>query len=181
MKLQIGNHASLDLSVNSIVVMVIAFVVLGLILAFSRKVFDKGTGQVDEIFGQLDLNTPPTRDAPIVMPDTVTVKQGTQIPMKIGVYNKGANDVSDVAVTVSSCKGKSATITDQETPSIVTTAKTIKSSSAETFNVYFSLDTKTKFTATDPDFVCTLSVKGTIGQTPNLEVASRQFFLKVTG
>ena len=81
---------ALELSVNSIVIMVIAFVVLGLILGFTRTIFKFGTEKTTGIFEATDLETKPDADNTLTIPDTVSVKAKNTKTYKVGYYNRNS-------------------------------------------------------------------------------------------
>lgn len=84
-----NKKASLSLSVNAIVVLVIGIVVLGLALGFTRGMF----GTLSQSLTIPEPNYPATADEPIVLPqETVDAKASKDLIMTINFYNDYATD-----------------------------------------------------------------------------------------
>ena len=99
-----SRKASLDLSVNSIVVMVIAFVVLGLILTFTRGIFSFGQGQLSQIQNVVDLAEKPDSGNPIV-PRSMNLETIAGQKISMGFYNTGSTSLSSVELEFKDCIG----------------------------------------------------------------------------
>src|SRR3989338_1876209 len=84
---------SLELSIQSIVIVVIAFIVLGLGLGFVQNIFDQGEGLTDSAFKgtaeKLKTSIAKSND-PLYFPqDTVSVARGEEKVDGVGVKNTG--------------------------------------------------------------------------------------------
>lgn len=86
-----SRKGALELSMNTIVVIVIAVVVLSLGLVFIKGLFDKLGGASDIIFGSMenDLNVIATHDQKLSVQQTVEVKRGDQSIFSVYVVNLG--------------------------------------------------------------------------------------------
>ena len=86
-----NKKGALELSVNTIVVIVIGITLLTLGLLFVRSLFERLGGQVNVIFGgaENEINKIATHDQKLSVPQEVTVKQGDQTTFKIWVVNLG--------------------------------------------------------------------------------------------
>ena len=167
-----SRKASLDLSVNSIVVMVIAFVVLGLILSFTRGIFSFGQGQLSQIVNVVDLTEKPTSENPIT-PRSFTLspgQPGKQTPM--GFYNTGSTQVTDLDINFDSCIG-SPSDTSINAPPLSTTAKpdlqmikikSVDPSKAAAFTALISNPTAGGLPG--GNYVCSLITDKSIGSAP---------------
>ena len=69
--------ASLSLSMNALVILILAITILGLALGFVRGVFTKMEAKVKAAVSSTEISNPPTTDNPItVTPFKVEIKQG---------------------------------------------------------------------------------------------------------
>ena len=107
MRKNMKRKGALELSVNSIVIMVIAFVVLGLILTFTRTIFKFGTEKTTGIFEATSLETQPDAENPLTLPDTVTVKSGGKKTMNVGYYNRNPYQAVDARFGIYDCQDES--------------------------------------------------------------------------
>jgi len=84
-----SKKGALELSMNTIVVIVIGVVILSLGLIFVRSVFTKLGTQTDIVFGESEnaLNELAAHDDKLTVQSKVTVKQGKQTEFKIWVVN----------------------------------------------------------------------------------------------
>ncbi|MBI4139757.1 hypothetical protein HY483_02225 [Candidatus Woesearchaeota archaeon] len=122
MSRKLCRKASLDLSVNSIVVMVIAFVVLGLILTFTRGIFSFGQGQLAQITNVVDLAEKPTSENPIV-PRSFILSPGDTAGRKVsmGLYNTGQSKITGVSISFDKCIGNTAASNNKPTIKMIPT------------------------------------------------------------
>lgn len=81
--------ASLALSTNAIVVLIIAITILGLALAFTRNIFGTLTGQIENIGQQTLIDNPPTFDKPMTLSkQEFDIRRDKSVSLGIGFYNK---------------------------------------------------------------------------------------------
>ena len=79
---------SLQLSINAIVILVMAMVVLGLGLTFIRGLFNKGTENLGSVLDNTKLENPANPEQPMTVDRTVTTQAGDTARLRIGFYNK---------------------------------------------------------------------------------------------
>ena len=141
--------ASMSLGVNSIVVLIIAVIVLGLVVGFINQMFTKISRQV-----QLPDCTPeaPTGSNPLTLcPETVVASHGEQVAINVMMFNTGSTDLT--------IKGESITISctgNLGIDSIESLGATIKPSESKKFGVTFRI----KSDAGKGIYLCKLTVEG---------------------
>ena len=79
--------ASLNLSVNAIVVFVLAFSMMGVGLFIVKMIREQAGKIIPETFDTTLLDKQPTSEDPIAMPDTLQLKKNKQEEVRIGFYN----------------------------------------------------------------------------------------------
>jgi hypothetical protein len=98
-----NKRSSLSLSVNAIVVFVLAFAMLGVGLWFVNEI-RKGLGDTTgDVFDISDLKNPPTSDNPITISENINLKRGGSVELDVGFYNVRAQDVADATVGIKEC------------------------------------------------------------------------------
>lgn len=86
--MRFNRKASLEIGVNTIVILVIAMTLLGLGVVFVRNFMGK-LGSTVDVIDVADIKNPPTSDQPIkLMPNTITIKAGKDKNVDVLVYNK---------------------------------------------------------------------------------------------
>src|SRR3989344_6277952 len=87
----INERGALELSINTIVIVVIGITLLTLGLVFVRGIFGKLNELSDETFGtaQAQIGRLGQGDASLIAPSVITVKQGQSIKQNIIVGNDG--------------------------------------------------------------------------------------------
>ncbi len=101
--------ADLSLSVNAIVVLILAIVMLGLILGFIKTMFGKTSNQFDEIIStEKDPEQATDYDPIKLSKGTIILKTNENGALKISVFNANQNDfkigeVIDKDITKSTC------------------------------------------------------------------------------
>lgn len=79
---------SLEIGVNTIVILVIAMMLLGLGIGFVKGIFGKAN-TLPDLIDTSNWQNPPTAAEPVRMtPSTLEIKSGKSKDVKIGVYNK---------------------------------------------------------------------------------------------
>lgn len=90
----------LSLSVNAIVVLILAIVLLAFGLSFITKLLSKGESSLEGLFPAPEVQA--TSSKPIAMPDSVLVKSGTATKMTVNVLNTLTADLpAGTAMTIS--------------------------------------------------------------------------------
>ena len=102
--MRFNKRASLEIGVNTIVILVIAMMLLGLGIGFIRGLFSKA-GELPGLIDTGSWENPPTASEPIKLtPSSIEIKGGDSKDVKVGVYNtKGT--AMEFSVTIPSCTG----------------------------------------------------------------------------
>lgn len=88
---------ALELSVNAIVILIIAISMLGLGLGFVRGMFGKTSGQFEELIGaEQDPPTPTGSDPITLSKERVITSPKSPIVVKVGVYNPTGDEWSAI-------------------------------------------------------------------------------------
>ena len=169
MNFKLSKRASLDLSVNSIVVMVIAFVVLGLILSFTRGIFSFGQGQLNQIVNVVDLAEKPTSENPIV-PRSMSLETIAGQKVSMGFYNTGSTAVTGVELEFGKCIGtpEDGTVLGDGIKPSLSMISTGSVGASKSVGITALVDNKGKLPK--GDFVCSIQTKGT---TPNPAITTQ--------
>jgi hypothetical protein len=173
--MRFNKRASLEIGVNTIVILVIAMTLLGLGVVFVRNLFTQVGGTVSMIPSD-DIASPPTSDKPIkLVPGTVTLKTGKSKEVKVYVYNNDPTE-QPFELEFSACTGL-----DGEKPKI----ESLESEPLATGD-YTGFQTIIYATLDDADetpmvggnqYICKLIAKGVTDPTVTF---SAQFIMDVT-
>ena len=132
----LDKNGALNLSINAIVVLIIAIVFLGLALTFTRTIINKSSEKLTGGIDGVKLTSPPDADHPIIVEgNDVSVGRGKKSSrVDIGFYNTDTNSVSGVRPVIKECSG----VTDNsKLPIIETLTEDVGASSATGFGVFF--------------------------------------------
>ena len=130
-------RAALNLSVEAIIIFVLAFAMLGVGL-FITDLLREGAGTgIKKALGTLDdLEEKPTAQKPI----TGITKEGVDLPYKkqkvltIGFYNKDRQPAEEATIVIDFCKsGSTGEVTETEPIKVITVPLTVSPSTAEAF------------------------------------------------
>jgi len=89
-----NKKGSLELSVNAIVVLILAITMLGLGLGFMKGMFGKVSQNVDTAIGQNQLANPPTVNNPFTLSSNqISLARGAAQTIILAYYNEGNGDV----------------------------------------------------------------------------------------
>lgn len=92
----------MQLSIEAIIILVIAFTLLGFGIVFVKNVFGKGGNQVDDYLTTKACTTA-SSEYPIA-PQKFTVDKGGAFETKLCVYNNAASDLTEVQLKIQGCK-----------------------------------------------------------------------------
>lgn len=168
---------SLQLSINAIVILVMAMVVLGLGLTFIRGLFNKGTQNLGKVLDNSQLENPANPQNPLTVDQTVTASAGDEVKLRVGFYNKWNTHTYSVEGSGEQggvlCEGPG-----QENSLSLTIASpstTVSSGEAVGLQTVLEVPEENVYTGT---YVCTIRIweGGNSG-----DVLSKQFFLEVVG
>lgn len=97
-----NKKGSLELSVNAIVVLILAITMLGLGLGFMKGMFGKVSQNVDTAIGQNQLTNPPSATNPFtISSNQITLSRGQSQTITLAYFNEGTASVI-VAPNISS-------------------------------------------------------------------------------
>ena len=156
-----NKKGSMEMSINSIVILVMAMALLGLGLTFIRGMMGGATSKLGGSIEAADLSEPPTSEKPITMDRSVKIKSGSNVKLKIGYYNTGNQKVTGAVPTVKSC-------TDLAAGDLTITAlsQDVNPGSAVGFEVIMKVKTGV--------------AQGTYGCSLKIGDEEKQFFLEVS-
>jgi hypothetical protein len=178
--MKLDKKAALNLSVQAIVVIVIAFVVLGLALTLTRTVFKLGQSKVGEAIDVVDLDIKPTPENTLTV-EKIIISRNDQKELKIGFYNRLPQQIMDATLEVTTCQDSSGNIVTAPTdgswaiPAISTIAQNVDASESAGYKALFA-----ERGMTAGNYICELALKGKTGtDTDAVKKDSKQFFLTV--
>lgn len=94
MKFNNNKKAALNLSINAIVVLIIAIVFLGLALTFTRNILTSSGEKLLSGIDSVDISNPADANHPITYDGQFEVKRGSKKTMKISFYNTDSSLVT---------------------------------------------------------------------------------------
>ena len=89
--------AGLNISVNAIVVFVLAFAMLGVGVAFINMIREQ-IMETGDLIDADDLQNPPSRDNPFTVPQRLTMSVSDTHEIQVGVFNNQAGTMEDTKV-----------------------------------------------------------------------------------
>ena len=107
-----NKKGDLGLSIQAIVVIILAITLLGLGLTFVRQFFGKGAEGLGTVFDAAELETPASLQ-PLTLPKSTIVQSGDQLQLDIGFYcKKPSGDCANAKPILKElvCTGKYETI-----------------------------------------------------------------------
>jgi hypothetical protein len=116
-----NKKGALELSVNMIVIIVIAFVVLGLALVLTKMIFQKTTEQIPDVFNIVDIEIKPTSEYPITgISENLELNRKEEKELKLGFYNKGEETAVNAGFVIKQCiKGSNEKVGAEISPTII--------------------------------------------------------------
>lgn len=100
-----NKKGALNLSINAIVVLIVAIVFLGLALSFTRGFLKKTSSKLESGIDTIDLTTPPSSENPITFDDKLEIKIGKTKTFKIGFYNDDTQTAFNASPKFLKCSG----------------------------------------------------------------------------
>lgn len=174
--------ASLSLSVNAIVVFVLAFALLSVGLFFTNLVKDRIAEGALRAVDLNELKNPPSSDNPITIPSQVDIKRGKERrDLQIGFYNKANVIAQQATLRISKCVDSDRNQVEPDSiPKLAAVSIDVDSNSGVGFPVILKEQKLDQGT-----YICTLEVYSetmTDSQTPpNLLVFESKSFILVVG
>ncbi|MBI5393380.1 hypothetical protein HZA96_05915 [Candidatus Woesearchaeota archaeon] len=166
----------LSLSVNAIVVFVLAFSMLGVGLFVVNLIKEKVSKGVETAGNLDDLKTPPTSDNPLIIDEEVKVKNKKLTKLDIGFYHRNDGTIKSAKVDLTEC-------IDTSTQEAVTEIPVVTSSTITEIETGEAVAFKITILPTLPQgtYICTMVVYDTeTGKDSEDGIKeSKQFFLNV--
>lgn len=130
--------ATLDISIGAIVIIVIAFVVLGLGLVLTKEIFSRARGEIPEIFEVAKLVKEPTADTPLTVKKEISIKRGGTEKFDIGFYNNKKSTLENVTISIQSCLSVETGLAEDASniPVMTSVAQNVASSTPAGYLVY---------------------------------------------
>ncbi|MBU1975210.1 MAG: hypothetical protein KKG59_02275 [Nanoarchaeota archaeon] len=148
-------RGSLSLSVNAIVVFILAFSMLGVGLFLINQI---RTNMAEGTTGAFDINelrNPPTSDRPLVVPETVSVKIGGKVNQDIGFYaNK--EPVQNIFFEILDCNDGGTLVPPALQPKIIGGGLNVDLGEAKGFKVLISTERDDNGLQVGNTYVCKL-------------------------
>lgn len=103
-----STKASMQLSINAIVILVMAMAVLGIGLGLIRGVLAPAQNNLEDALGKVDLNEVATSTKPIAnLPQSLRMKSGSENELVISYYNTGKDACDSAPASIAmECNGK---------------------------------------------------------------------------
>lgn len=194
-----SKKADLNLSVQAIVILIFAVIMLGLGLGLINFIFSSATKKIGGALDITKLSTPPTSDNPLTLETNINIKYKGEQQVQIGFYNKAPGTKFNIEPRIRSCKTATGNIVAETSLPILSTDSidSVEPSGAAGWNVVLKLpnlpagtmpaDITSEFTGalTSGQYVCKVSVYGTdsissvVDPEINLPLQSAQFYLQV--
>lgn len=134
---KLDKKAALNLSIQAIVILVIAFVVLGLALTLTRYIFGIAQEKAGSAIDIIEFEQKPTADNIITISKTVNIGSGKTKQLDIGVYNPTGGTYNSATLNITQCL----TITGEQVtnlPSITAISQSIEGSAAAGYRTYLT-------------------------------------------
>ena len=103
MNLFTNKKGDLSLSVNAIVVLVIAIIFLGLAIGFTTKLIGSSKDKLLSGVENVDISTPATSENQMVFDGKLEVKTGGKQPIKVSFYNNAGTTLTNAKPTITNC------------------------------------------------------------------------------
>lgn len=183
-KLTRSKKGGMEMSITTIVILILAITMLGLGLTFVRSMMQKSVGKIGGAIEATQLETQPDAGNPVTIPEQINVKQGQKYQTKLGFYNKYGCDFSNVNVKTF-CK-KEAAAPETELTMLASPLGTVRAGGIGAANMILNTPTTAK---PDETYICTVYVLGTgigcpagtpTGASQSDPIEKRAFFMYIT-
>lgn len=170
-----ARKASLSLSINAIVMLVMAITMLGLGLTFIRGMFSSGTSKLGSAIETTDLDNPPDSQNPVTIQNSVTVKaNGDSVEVKVGYYNNQNDELVDIRPGIKSCIDENGDTVDSAEISMIAPVQSIDPGNA----VAYKSIVKTGSLTGGSTYICTIESQDQSGASDDSFPETAQFFVK---
>jgi hypothetical protein len=152
-----NKKGALSLSVNAIIVFVLAFAMLGVGLTVTNLLSEKVTGGIANLpTDELVIQQPSSTD-PITLPQNIDLKRNGQEKLQFGFYNKNPTSALYATVGIVECKfssdGETGSVEALSLPLVLSTSQDIEASEAAGYLIAIQDQGLTAGT-----YVCTLVI-----------------------
>ena len=139
-----SKKGDLALSVNAIVIVVISFVVLGLALTLTRSIFKFAGEKAESVIPLTELETKPTAENPISIPETLSISRSGSLAQSIGYYNTNPFTASKARFSLFDCiftdkeEGKERSVLldfPDKLPQVISPAQDVGPSQAKAYKI----------------------------------------------
>ena len=178
-------RGGMELSINAIVILIIALTVLGLIIGFVRGFLREKCAEVVT----LEVREPATPEVPLKITKTVNIPFKSSAEADVSFYNRGTSAVN-VVVNISGCLSAEGNFTTAESKGAVTRALPIevKPGKVKSFNITINAGTDDVIWKGETLHICTLNALNVQNPTADPKdwtyddkpLESTQFFIAVT-
>ena len=166
--------ADLNMSINAIVVLILAITMLGLGLGFIRTMFKGATSKLAGAVESASLKNPADSSNPLTIDRQIQVKAGSSERIEIGYYNSGVAEVTGVKLALTGCQGDAVlTVTDPFTLNTLASGA-VKAGESTGYNGILAV----KSGVPKGTYICQIATTPSGASTSD---QSAQFFLEVTG
>ncbi len=153
--MRLNKKASLEIGVNTIVILVIAMVLLGLGIGFIRGLFQQAN-VLPALIDTDQFDTPPTAQEPIrLTPSSIDIKRGDSKEVKVGIYNTGNQDT--FGVSIPECIGPAGSA---DTPQVQSLTATIDGGDSKGFRIIVTAAKADGTPMDQGEYICKLLGKG---------------------
>jgi len=132
-------RGSLNLSVNAIVVFVLAFALLSVGLGFTYMFRERGEAGLASLLNFEDLKEPPSSDKPLTIDREVNIRRGSSLQLDIGYYNSDSGPHNAVQLLIEQCFTETGTETSTK-PTIASVPQQVDASEGVGFRVIMKAD-----------------------------------------
>ena|SRR3989338_7407402 len=131
-----NKKAALELSVNAIIIFVLAFAMLGVGLTvtnmLSKKV-EEGVGIIDVT--ELVIDEPSSQD-PITLPNKIDLPRGKQTELQVGYYNTNAGTATSATMGIAKClDSENVLVPAENLPTVVSSAEDVPASDSSGYKI----------------------------------------------
>lgn len=183
-----SKNAALELSINAIIILILAITMLGLGLTFTRGLFQSASSKMFQAVEGTSLKNPADAEHPITIDEQLTLKRNDQERLEVGFYNRANQAVTDVSLVITECIDTGGVnVQPENLPRMIApTIDEVESATDVGFKTILTLDTEGAG-LTPNSYICTLRActPASTGSTStscdqNNLFEEVQFFLEVT-
>lgn len=157
----------MELSINAIVILIIAMVVLGIGILFIRGMFAKAQTTTFKALSSQETTNPASADRPLIADREVTLSNtNPTATLAVSVYNTGTEGITDLSIGIDKCSSTT-NLTDDAVLAAITFTKvteaSIPSNQFSSFGTVIGMKKNTTgypFTSGDA-ITCTLKANAT--------------------